>query len=328
MMNTQQTNSMYEVIRTMVGGRQIVLHWKPEVDKISGLIEKGVVPIEMAEGTISYVDDRQLDHHNQYAAQPAACVIAAYSYYGEMEHGGQFMVNHVDLDCVATGAIMLGLIPKDQIYDFVKFAGLDDTDPLNPQLRQEPMSEMVKKIRAWKDATSGPKNSGWAWISALHLLISLFRNPEEWEEKIASLEQREIERRKIAAEDYERRIEFTDSRTIFIGPSRVWGFDVQMGRNPNEDINTSAGWRHQLIFSYVAAMGKVTMSCPNEAVANELLGEGGLNNIYPLLEKFMPTGWGGRAAVGGSGRDVRMSLEEARECFRYLVSTILPSLTK
>ena len=221
---TQQNTSNYEVIRTMVGGRQIVLHWKPEVDKISGLIEKGVVPIEMAEGTISFVDDHQLNHHNQYAAQPAACVIAAYSYYGEMEHGGQFMVNHVDLDCVATGAIMLGLIPKDQVYDFVKFAGLDDTDPLNPQLWQEPMSEMVKKIRAWKDATSGPKNSGWAWISALHLLISLFRNPEEWKEKIASLEKREEERQKIAAEDYERRIEFTDSRAIFIGPSRVWGF--------------------------------------------------------------------------------------------------------
>lgn len=326
MMNTQHMSN-YEVIRTMVGGRQIVLHWKPQIDQISGLIEKGVVPIEMAEGTVSFVDDHQLDHHNQYAAQPAACIISL-KYYGQMSSGSQFMANHVDLDCVASAAVLLGLIPKDQVQEFVKWAGLDDVDPLSPELRQTPVPEMMKKVRAWKDATSGPKNSGWAWIHGLNLLYDLFAHPEHWIEKINSLEQREAERRKIAAEDYDRRIEFTDSRAIFIGPSRVWGFDVQMGRNPKEDINTLAGWRHQLIFSYVAAMGKVTISCPNEAVANELLGEGGLNNVYPLLEKFMPTGWGGRAAVGGSGRNVRMSLEEARECFRYLVSTILPSLTK
>lgn len=321
MMNMQMS-SMYEVIRTMVGGRQIVLHWKPEIDKISGLIEKGVVPIEMAEGTISFCDDHELDHHNQFAANPAACIISL-KYYGEMEHGGQFMANHVDLDCVASAAVLLGLIPKDQVEEFVKWAGLDDTDPLSPELRQNPVPEMVKKIRAWKDATSGPKNSGWAWISALHLLISLFRNPEEWEQKIASLEQREEERKKIAAEDYDRRIEFPDSRAIFIGPSRVWGFDIQMGRNPQEDINTSAGWRHHLIFSYVAAMGKVTMSCPNESVAEEIFGKGGMSNIYPLLEKFNPTGWGGRAAVGGSGRNIKLTLDEARECFTYLVNNIM-----
>lgn len=321
MMNTQMS-SMYEVIRTMVGGRQIVLHWKPETNQISGLIEKGVVPIEMAEGTTSFCDDRQLDHHNQFTANPAACVMAL-PYYGELINGGQFMANHVDLDCVASAAVLLGLIPKDEVKEFVKWAGLDDVDPLSPELRQEPMPEMMKKIRAWKDATSGPKNSGWAWISALHLLISLFRTPEEWNEKITSLEQREMERRKIAAEDYENRIEYTDSRAIFIGPSRVWGFDIQMGRNPQKDINKAAGWRHQLIFSYVAAMGKVTMSCPNEAVAKELFGEGGMSNIYPLLEEFIPTGWGGRAAVGGSGRNTKLTLEEARECFTYLVSNIM-----
>jgi len=321
MMNNNMSN--IEVIRTMVGGRQIVLHWKPEVDNIQALIEKGVVPIEMAEGTTSFVDDHQIDHHNQFAANPAACIISL-KYYGEMmKKGGQFMANHVDLDCVASAAVLLGLIPKNEVEEFVKWAGLDDVDPLSPKLRQEPMPEMVKKIRAWKDATSGPKNSGWAWISALHLLISLFRNPEEWEEKIASLEDREMERRKIAAEDYDRRVEYTDHRAIFIGPSRVWGFDIQMGRNPQEDINKAAGWRHQLIFSYVAAMGKVTMSCPNEAVANELFGEGGMSNIYSFLEEFMPTGWGGRAAVGGSGRNTKLTLEEARECFEYLVSNIM-----
>ena len=129
--------------------------------------------------------------------------------------------------------------------------------------------------------------------------------------------------KKIAAEDYDRRIEFPDSRAIFIGPSRVWGFDIQMGRNPQEDINTSAGWRHHLIFSYVAAMGKVTMSCPNESVAEEIFGKGGMSNIYPLLEKFKPTGWGGRVAVGGSGRNIKLTLDEARECFEYLVSNVL-----
>ena len=321
---TQMNNmtSNYEVIRTMVAGRNITLHWKPEVDKIPALIEKEVVPIEMAEGTTSFVDGRQIDHHNQYAANPAACIVSM-KYYGEMERGGQFMANHVDLDCVASAAVLLGLIPKDQAEEFVKWTGLDDTDPLSPELRQKPMPEMMKLVRAWKDATSGPKTSGWAWIHGLNLLFDLFTYPEHWVEKIASLEKREEERQKIATEDYDRRIESTDGRAIFIGPSRVWGFDVQMGRNSKEDINSAKGWRHQVIVSYVETIGKITMSCPNEAVAEEIFGKGGMSNIYPILEKFMPTGWGGRAAVGGSGRNIRISLDQAKEAFHYLIDNIM-----
>ena len=320
MMNGQ--TSAYEVIRTMVAGRAVALHWKPEVDKISGLIEKGVVPIEMAEGTNSFIDGHEIDHHNQFAANPAACIISL-KYYGECEKGGRFMANHVDLDCVASAAVLLGLIPKDQVEEFVKWAGLDDTDPLSPELRQNSVPEMMKKVRAWKDATSGPKTSGWAWIHGLNLLYDLFANPEHWVEKINSLEKREEERQKIAAEDYDGRIESKDGRAIFIGPSRVWGFDIQMGRIPNEDINSSKGWRHQLIVSYVATIGKITMSCPNESVAVELFGEGGMSNIYPKLEEFMPTGWGGRAAVGGSGRNIKLTLEEAQKAFHYLVDNIM-----
>jgi len=326
--NAKEANVMmnnttnYEVIRTMVAGRAVTLHWKPEVDKISGLIEKGVVPIEMAEGTTSYVDGHEIDHHNDYAANPAACIISL-KYYGECAKGGQFMANHVDLDCVASAAVLLGLIPKDQVEEFVYWAGKDDTDPLSPELRQTPVPEMMKKVRAWKDATSGPKTSGWAWIHGLNLLYDLFVHPEHWMEKIASLEKREEERQKIAEDDYNFRIESVDGRAIFIGPSRVWGFDIQMGRIPEKDINTSAGWRHQLIVSYVATMGKITMSCPNDAVATELFGKGGMSNIYPKLEEFMPTGWGGRAAVGGSGRNTKLTLEQAQEAFHYLVDNIM-----
>lgn len=320
MMSGQTSN--YEVIRTMVAGKAVTLHWKPEVTKIPELIEKGAIPIEMAEGTKSFVDGHCIDHHNDYATNPAACVIS-FHYYGECEKGGSFIANHVDLDCVASAAVLLGLIPEDKAEEFCKWAGLDDVDPLSPILRQKPLPEMMKLVRAWKDATSGPKTSGWAWIHGLNLLFDLFTHPEHWVEKINSLEKREEERQKIAEDDYNFRIESKDGRAIFIGPSRVWGFDIQMGRIPEKDINTSAGWRHQLIVSYVATMGKITMSCPNEHVAIELFGEGGMSNIYSKMEEFMPTGWGGRAAVGGSGRNTRLTLEQAQDAFKYLVDNIM-----
>jgi len=52
------------------------------------------------------------------------------------------------------------------------------------------------------------------------------------------------------------------------------------------------------------------MGCPNEVVAEELFGKGGLKNVFKQLK---PEGWGGREAVGGSPRGIRLSWEEVVE---------------
>ena len=58
---------MTELLNTFCRGRNIQLLWQPELETIPDRIAEGFVPIEMAEGTKSFVDFRCLDHHNDYS---------------------------------------------------------------------------------------------------------------------------------------------------------------------------------------------------------------------------------------------------------------------
>lgn len=102
----------YQYVKTGLCGRVVDVHWAPNSYKTLELIDKGCIPIEMAQGSRSYVDFRQLDHHNNLSDNPAASIMAL-PYYGDCKMYGSFIMNHVDIDCVTTGAILLGLIPQD-----------------------------------------------------------------------------------------------------------------------------------------------------------------------------------------------------------------------
>ena len=69
---------MKELITTICGGREVQLCWRPELQEINEYMDKGFIPIEMAEGQESFVDFRCLDHHGKYSYMPSACVTALY----------------------------------------------------------------------------------------------------------------------------------------------------------------------------------------------------------------------------------------------------------
>ena len=46
-----------------------------------------IIALIMAEGTVSYVDFRCLDHHNDYSYLPSACVTAL-AFYGSLGEDG------------------------------------------------------------------------------------------------------------------------------------------------------------------------------------------------------------------------------------------------
>ena len=108
-----------ETIRTLIKGIDIELFWCPEVSEIQTLINQGVIPIEMAEGGISFIDDFCLDHHNDLSYLPAAS-ITALQYYGAAvkDNVVRLMVNHVDADSVVCGLTIMGLISKDILEAF------------------------------------------------------------------------------------------------------------------------------------------------------------------------------------------------------------------
>ena len=63
---------MSEMLSSVCAGREIEVAWKPEATEIPGLMSKGFIPIEMAEGSVSYTDALELDHHNHLSDRPAA----------------------------------------------------------------------------------------------------------------------------------------------------------------------------------------------------------------------------------------------------------------
>lgn len=320
-----------EVIDTNIMSRNIKLFWRPKKEDIPHLISAGVVPIEMAEGETSYVDEMVLDHHNQYNHMPAACKTAL-EYVGifgdtNNEKPYMFMVNHVDLDCVLSGALLLDLLDNIRYIDngkmlnnFVELAALDDTDPLNPLISGVPESQEMKIIRTWKDCMKSQKNSGWAWIHGLLLLHSMcFRNVLDWTPTFNRMKQKELDRVMQGNKDYMNAVISEDNTVVYVAPSKVWAFDIHFQRNKEvEDFNQLDAWKHHVVMAWVPGLEKVTISCPNLAIAEKVFGNGGLCNIFSIMPKYNGECWGGRQTVGGSPRGVKITQEQGKEAFDVL----------
>ena len=294
-----------EIIKTIIKGRDVTLYWNPDEPSIPSLIEQGVIPIEMAEGGVSYVDSRSIDHHNDLSHMPAACVTAL-KYRGTINGPISIMVNHVDMDCVLAGALLMDAIPMlpGALSTFVYVAGLLDTDPMNPEVKKNEFAHYKLLVDTWKAAMQGKKDNGWSWLYGLQALLDIIEHREEpaWRLKLKEILTRENERIRQALTDYEDRIESKSTRVILIPESNVPGFDVQFHRLEDYNINSFDGWKHWCLLAYVAAGQNVTISCPNKEIAELAFGKGGLMNVFPKLPSINNKTWGGRESVGGSPR--------------------------
>lgn len=296
-----------EIITASCYGEKIQLVWQPELNEIQQYIDDGFVPIEMAEGTHSFVDFRMLDHHNEYSDLPAACVTAL-KYYGELSGGDpvKIMVNHTDSDSVMTGLTLLGLLPLETLNRLNPEIGILDTEPLIADIENMKYFEIIS---LWKNAMGSSKQSGWSWLYGLQLWLDLHFHMDRFSKLLGELEKYESERRKTALEEYNAAKISKSGRIVSIRNSRVKGYDIQFMRRKEYPPLTLEGWRHWCIVSYVEKSGIIMISCPCRIVAELLFGEGGLKNILPLLPKIDGRNWGGREAVGGSPRGVRAPAE-------------------
>lgn len=311
---------MTETINTTIRGKDVTLYWQPEEADIPGLIEKGVIPIEMAEGEVSYVDERKLDHHNELSDMPSAC-ITAMKYCGTVgvDTPARLMANHVDLDCIATGVVLMGLLPEGILKPLAPEIGLLDTDPMNPKAKELTFGD---HIALWKAAMTGKKDTGWAWLYGVQMLLDIFEHPEAWKAKRDALAQRECERVQMAEEDYAAAKVSPDGRVILVAPSRVPGFDIQFHRQEGAAIDSLDGWKHWCILAYLPQAGNVTVSCPNTEVAEAAFGPGGLKNVFPKLPEINGKAWGGRESVGGSPRGERVPEEMLEEALAIVAGLI------
>ncbi len=310
---------MQEMISTVIRGREILLAWQPEEMRIHQLMQEGFIPIEMAQGDVSFVDSMELDHHNTFSDRPAACVTAL-RHYGRIPEGtvARFMVNHTDADCVMAGITLLALVDRSIQEELNQDIGRLDIDPLGvdaEELKYGPL------IQTWKAGMSSTKQSGWSWLFGMQLFLDLLERPQAYEEYREKLLERDRGRRAQAMQDYETAVIGASGKIAAI-PSKVWGFDVQFGRKFEAPSESPSGWRHWCVIAHIENTGAVTLSCPNDRVAEHAFGHGGLLNVYALLPAVNGKLWGGRASVGGSPRGEKIPDEMAPEVMRILENAL------
>ena len=312
---------MREIITTVCRGQMIQLIWQPNETEIEDNIKAGFVPVEMAEGTKSYVDCRCLDHHNEYSDMPSACVTAL-NFYADLlgQTPAKIMVNHTDSDSVMTGLTLLGLLPRDLLNKLNPEIGQLDTEPLMADMSSMLFSD---EIRVWKECMESQKQSGWSWLYGLQLWLDIFENRNKFDEIFKSFEAREIERKRLALEDCETAKIGPSGKVLLINPSRVKGFDVQFGRLYGAASDTLNGWRYWCIISYIEKSESVMLACPCRKVAELAFGTGGLKNIFPLLPKVNGKEWGGRESVGGSPRGAAFPSEKLCEVLNIIDEKII-----
>lgn len=313
---------MRELLTTFCRGREVQLLWQPETEAIPEYIEKGFVPIEMAEGTESFVDFRCLDHHNGYSHLPSACVTAL-AFYGSLgeDAPARLMVNHTDADSVLTGVTLMGLLSRELLEVLNPEVGLLDTDPLGTNSGNLLYGDA---IRLWKAGMASVRQSGWSWLYGMQLYLDLFSNFAYYEKMVEQLNNWDMARREQALEDYARAITSPSGKVLLVARSTVKGHDVHFFRQEAFPSTSLEGWRHWCVISHVQRSGNVMLACPNKEVAEQAFGAGGLKNVFPRLPSLEGKCWGGREAVGGSPRGVVFPADLLDSVLTTIEKSLLP----
>ena len=312
---------MRELITTLCHGREIELLWQPELNEIPEYIEKGFVPVEMSEGSHSFVDFRELDHHNELSDRPSAS-ITAMKFYGDLanETTAHIMVNHADADCVVTGLTLLGLLPKELHEKLNPEIGLADTVPIGLDYSK---LKFGGHIQVWKKAMQSIKQSGWSWLYGLSLWLEILERPELYQKHFDKLNEEEAERIRLAREDYSNAVISKSGRVVLVMPSRVKGYEVYFQRQNEFPDDALQGWKHWCVIAVPDwKESKAQISCPNIKVAEAAFGAGGLKNVFDLLPKVDGKEWGGRETVGGSPRGVEFPRERITEVLEIIDSAV------
>jgi hypothetical protein len=288
-------------------------------DKI-GFIENGFVPVEMSQGQDSWVDDKKIDHHNNYSHQPSASKTSL-KYHGSTK---KIIINHVDADCILAGLVLFGAIEKDRkLVDFVKSVSILDMAPIGVNPLDLKYGNLIQTWKnTWRQSLPDSEKdlsnmTAEKWIAAAEHMLKIYKEDASVKELISQSFKREIERLSIALEDISTALVSKSGKIKAIPVSRVPGFDVAFKK-------TVDGWDFGCLISRIPASGKITLSIPDKETAAKLFGVGGLLNVYPILSSKFGSGgdWGGRETVGGSGRTGEIPIEAVPNILEVLDSLI------
>jgi hypothetical protein len=310
------------------------------IDDIRDLVKNGYCPVECSIGGESIVDSLKMDHHGQLSGLEGVALRAYRDHFGDRRGDPRFVVTGIcDADAAFAIASLAGVLPHPSraaefenapppikaawcrdLTSLAELVNLVDTDPVSVNLGQTPEGD---KLLLWGALFGGADSSLLAAAAVGGWVQLLARPPFILAPLFAAAKETEIVRREKAQEDWAERGQHLWNDVGVVAHSRVWGFDIWYGRQ-NPDLvgpEGRSGWARPVVLALVEGMGGITIGCPNEDVAEEVFGPGGLLNVLPKLDAIAP-GWGGREAIGGSPRGRNMTEEDLQAAARIVVGIL------
>jgi len=312
---------------------------KAQVEKF---IAAGFCPVECSIGGSSLVDDLLMDHHGALSHLESVAIRAYRDHFGARAEDPRFViVGAPDADATFCVAALAGILPhpdKDvsglppflhagaqrDLSDLATTVALIDTDPIGRNISRLPFGDILLTWNALMATAPQTSLSGEMGVGLWRQLVS--GCPAHKPLLAAGLTTEAVRREAAEAEDLNH--VGIATKIGFITDSTTWGFDVWYGRRLQdggpEDFD---GWRLPVVLARVAGAHNITIGCPNKAVAEELFGEGGLKNVFPLLDEVAP-GWGGREAIGGSPRGAKLTEAQLHSCVLIVQNAIVAELDR
>lgn len=249
---------------------------------------RGYEPIECAFGQGSVMGALAMDHHGSESWREGVALRACRDHFGARQKNPQFVVTGTpDADAVLAIIALAALVPQETIpMAFAELVNRRDLDPMNVHLLEETYGEELLFFQQishlHRDAPS--------FFRAVRVMCDLLQDGLTPEQR-NSIRRKEERRIQLAEHCH---IEHIGKNVIFV-QGTIWGFDRWYQMAP---VVISYSQRHQ----------SVTIGCRDEKKAVELFGESGLLRVFAALGE----GWGGRESIGGSPRNQKISVEEAR----------------
>lgn len=282
---------------------ELIIAWVRTRDEALARLSEGFCPVECAFGE-PVVDELRMDHHGQLSRLEGVALRAYRDHFSARYRDPRFVVTgSADADCTFAIAALAGLFPPREHVDLLPLAELIDRvdrDPIGLDILSRPHGP---ELLLWNALSGGPHGT-LSFMAGVHLwrrLVSGSVHPD----LLAAAANAE----RLESSGAEQEVTHELGPVLFVSGARRKRFENWYGRNPQAPAHSPTGWRHPVVVAHVAAAGRVTVGCPNLAVAESLFGPGGL---LVLFRRLGPD-WGGREAIGGSPRGVSLSERDAME---------------
>lgn len=296
----------------------ISIVWTADQVEAGELVSQGYEAIECSFGNRgSVVGQLTMDHHGVHSALEGVALRAYRDYFGARASDPRFVVTGAaDADACFAIAALSGVLPHpsreaelEKATPPVKAAGMRDisslaelvnrvdTAPIGVRLEE---SEEGAMLLLWNQMSSSVQDA-----TAFHAGVDRWRVLLGRAPKALLAAAKTEEATRVAEARKAEVIQISES--VAVVESAAWGFDV---------------WYAEVspvIVAYVAVNGNVTIGCADAETAEKFFGPGGLKNIFARLE---PSGWGGREAIGGSPRGVKLTREDAVAAARVIAAAI------